>query len=143
MFRRALMVLEMTAKSQVNSFYSSQGILVPRVAGSRLIKHSLITFDLSLWNYFKPILKTTNIEKVAFGSPSEIVIRFSNQFYWQIYHSNSRSYKGLYVVIWYVHISSNRLNLGLFTPSNQCQTAILGCICHSEACFGELLRYLK
>ena len=57
-------------------------------------------------NYFRRILKTTIIEKVAFGSPSRIVISFPNQLYWPIYHSNSRSYKGLSVVNWYIHIKA-------------------------------------
>ena len=38
---KAVRVLNMTAKSQVNSFYSSRAILIHRFAGSRLIKHSL------------------------------------------------------------------------------------------------------
>jgi len=48
---KAVRVPNMTAKSQVNNFYNSQEILVPRIAGSRLIKHSLIT----IW----PVMRKT------------------------------------------------------------------------------------
>ena len=93
---KAVRVPNMTAKSQVNSFYSSQGILNPRIAGSRLIKHSLITFDLS-WEKILQANIEANIEKQTFGSPSRIVISFPNQLWWLFYQSNFRIYIHVYV----------------------------------------------
>ena len=51
---KALRVLYMTAKFQVNNFYSSRAILVPRIAGSRLFKHS---FE-KIWPVPKKLLQS-------------------------------------------------------------------------------------
>ena len=47
--------------------------------GQDLSNTVLRKYDLHQKNYSKPILKTTIIEKLAFGSPSRIVNSFLNQ----------------------------------------------------------------
>ena len=53
----------------------------PVLLGQDFSNTVLRKYDLYQKNYFKPILKTTSIEEVAFGSPPRIVISFLNQFY--------------------------------------------------------------